>query len=125
MKYQVNATGCPDPIGAASKGTTAGRLVFVSGQVSLSDDGSTVIGSDVSSQTSRILDQAESVLAEVGLDLDDIAKVTVFLTNLDDLDEFDEVYSNRLVPPMPARSIVCVKELPFGALVQMDAVACR
>lgn len=125
MKYQVNATGCPDPIGAASKGTTAGRLVFVSGQVSLSDDGSTVIGSDVSSQTSRILDQAESVLAEVGLDLDDIAKVTVFLTNLDDLDEFDEVYSDRLVPPMPARSIVCVKELPFGALVQMDAVACR
>ena len=125
MKYQVNATGCPDPIGAASKGTTAGRLVFVSGQVSLSDDGSTVIGSDVSSQTSRILDQAESVLAEVGLDLDDIAKVTVFLTNLDDLDEFDEVYSGRLVPPMPARSIVCVKELPFGALVQMDAVACR
>lgn len=125
MKYQVNATGCPDPIGAASKGTTAGRLVFVSGQVSLSDDGSTVIGSDVSSQTSRILDQAESVLAEVGLDLDDIAKVTVFLTNLDDLDEFDEVYSDRLVPPMPARSIVCVKELPFGALIQMDAVACR
>lgn len=125
MKYQVNATGCPDPIGAASKGTTAGRLVFVSGQVSLSDDGSTVIGSDVSSQTSRILDQAESVLADVGLDLDDIAKVTVFLTNLDDLDEFDEVYSDRLVPPMPARSIVCVKELPFGALVQMDAVACR
>ena len=125
MKYQVNATGCPDPIGAASKGTTAGRLVFVSGQVSLSDDGSTVIGSTVSSQTSRILDQAESVLAEVGLDLDDIAKVTVFLTNLDDLDEFDEVYSDRLVPPMPARSIVCVKELPFGALVQMDAVACR
>ena len=125
MKYQVNATGCPDPIGAASKGTTAGRLVFVSGQVSLSDDGATVIGSDVSSQTSRILDQAESVLAEVGLDLDDIAKVTVFLTNLDDLDELDEVYSDRLVPPMPARSIVCVKELPFGALVQMDAVACR
>lgn len=125
MKYQVNATGCPDPIGAASKGTTAGRLVFVSGQVSLSDDGATVIGSDVSSQTSRILDQAESVLAEVGLDLDDIAKVTVFFTNLDDLDEFDEVYSDRLVPPMPARSIVCVKELPFGALVQMDAVACR
>ena len=125
MKYQVNATGCPDPIGAASKGTTAGRLVFVSGQVSLSDDGATVIGSDVSSQTSRILDQAESVLAEVGLDLDDIAKLTVFLTNLDDLDEFDEVYSDRLVPPMPARSIVCVKKLPFGALVQMDAVACR
>lgn len=125
MKYQVNAIGCPDPIGVASKGTTAGRLVFVSGQVSLSDDGATVIGSDVSSQTSRILDQAESVLAEVGLDLDDIAKVTVFLTNLDDLDEFDEVYSDRLVPPMPARSIVCVKELPFGALVQMDAVACR
>ena len=56
---------------------------------------------------------------------DDIAKVTVYLTSLDDLEEFDEVYTGRLIPPMPARSIVCVKELPFGALVQMDAVACR
>lgn len=125
MKYQVNATGCPDPIGAASKGTTAGRLVFVSGQVSLSDDGTAVIGADVRSQTSRILDQAEAVLAEVDLDLDDIAKVTVYLTSLDDLEDFDEVYTDRLIPPRPARSIVCVKELPFGALVQMDAVACR
>lgn len=125
MKYQVNATGCPDSVGAASKGTTAGRLVFVSGQVSLSDDGAAVIGADVTSQASRIFDQVEAVLAEVGLDLDDIAKVTVYLTSLDDLEEFDEVYTGRLIPPMPARSIVCVKELPFGALVQMDAVACR
>ena len=76
-------------------------------------------------QTSRILDQTEAVLAEVGLDLDDIAKVTVFLTSLDDLEEFDAVYYDRLIPPMPARSVACVKELPFGALVQMDAVACR
>lgn len=125
MKYQVNASGCPDPVGRASKGTTAGRLVFVSGQIALSDNGRSLLGGDVRAQASRVLDQAEAVLSEVGLDLDDIAKVTVYLTDLKDLQTFDDVYCERLIPPMPARSVVRVEELPLGALVQMDAVACR
>ena len=120
MKYQVNASGCPDPVGRASKGTTAGRLVFVSGQIALSDNGRSLLGGDVRAQASRVL-----VLSEVGLDLDDIAKVTVYLTDLKDLQAFDDVYCERLIPPMPARSVVRVDELPLGALVQMDAVACR
>ncbi len=124
MKYSVNAKSCPDAIGAASKGTTAGRLVFASAQLPMDDEGN-LVGANIQEQASRVLDQVESILAEVGLDLSDVAKTTVYLTDLANLDAFDDVYADRIDPPMPARSVVEVRALPLGALVQMDAVACR
>ena len=124
MKYAVNAKSCPDALGSASKGTTAGRLVFVSAQLPTDSCGS-LVGATVKDQAGIVLDRIESILAEVGLDLSDVAKTTLYLTDLDDLEAFGEVYSERIDPPMPARSVVCAAELPFGALVQMDAVACR
>ncbi len=124
MKYSVNAKACPDAYGAASKGTTAGRLVFISAQLPCDDDGNLIEGG-IREQASRVLDQAEAILSEVGLDLSDIAKTTVYLTDLADLEAFDEVYADRIDLPMPARSVAEVRRLPLGALVQMDAVACR
>lgn len=124
MKYSVNAKSCPDAYGAASKGTTAGRLVFASAQVPCDDDGN-LVGDGIREQAGRVLDQVEAILSEVGLDLSDVAKTTVYLTDLDNLDAFDDVYSERIDPPMPARSVAEVSRLPLGALVQMDAVACR
>ncbi len=125
MKYSVNAKGCPDAVGAASKGTTAGRFVFVSGQVPVDESGALMGRGNIRAQASRILDQVEAVLSEVGLDLSDVAKTTVYLADLALLDAFDEVYSERIDPPMPARSVVQVSRLPLGADAQMDAVACR
>lgn len=124
MKYSVNAKSCPDAFGAASKGTTAGRLVFVSAQLPCDDEGNLIAGG-IREQTDRVLDQVEAILSEVGLDLSDVAKTTVYLTDLGLLDAFDEVYADRIDPPMPARSVAEVSRLPLGALVQMDAVACR
>lgn len=125
MKYSVNAKGCPDAIGEASKGTTAGRFVFVSGQVALDEQGALLAKGDVKAQAERVLDQIEAVLSEVGLDLSDVAKTTLYLADLADLDAFDEVYARRIDPPMPARSVIQASALPLGAAVQMDAVACR
>jgi 2-iminobutanoate/2-iminopropanoate deaminase len=124
VKYAVNAKACPDAPGAASKGTTAGRLVFASAQLPVDENGH-VIGKTIQDQAAVVLDHVESILAEVGLDLSDVAKTTLYLTDLDDLEGFDEVYTERIDPPMPARSVVCAHELPFGAHVQMEAVACR
>ena len=125
MKYSVNAKQCPDSVGAASKGTTAGRFVFVSGQVPVDENGALIGQGDVRAQASRVLDQVEAVLSEVGLDLSDVAKTTLYLRELALLDAFDEVYAERIDPPMPARSVVQASRLPLGADVQMDAIACR
>ncbi len=65
------------------------------------------------------------VLAEVGLDFSDVAKTTVYLRDLDDAEAFDEVYGELLDRPFPARAVVGAHDLPLGARVQMDAIACR
>lgn len=126
MKYAINGIGIPDANGPYSQGTTAGRLVFASGQVAYDPDDSTrIIDGDVAEQTSRIIDIIETILAEVGCTLSDVAQTTVYLSDLDDLEAMNDVYAERFLPPAPARAVVAVSGIPMGALVEMDCVACR
>lgn len=126
MKYSINAEGVPDAIGPYSQGTTAGRLVFASGQLAIdSRDPHRLVAGGVREQTSRIIDIVEALLAEVDCTLSDIAQATVFLTNLDDLETVNEVWRERFDPPAPARAVVEVSRLPMDALIEMDCVACR
>lgn len=126
MKYSINARGVPEAIGPYSQGTTAGRLVFASGQLPISpDDPHALVGDDVADQTERVIDIIEAILAEVGCTLADVAQTTVYLASLDDLEAMNAVYARRFGTPAPARAVVGVSELPLGALVEMDCVACR
>ena len=126
MKYSINAEGVPEAIGPYSQGTTAGRLVFASGQLPISpDDSHSLVEGGVAEQTERVIDVIEAILAEVGCTLADVAQTTVYLASLDDLDAMNEVYGRRFGSPAPARAVVGVSELPLGSLVEMDCVACR
>ena len=126
MKYSINAQGAPDAIGPYSQGTTAGRLVFASGQLPVSpDDGERLVDGGITSQTERVIDIIEAILREVGCTLADVAQTTVYLSSLSDMEAMNEVYARRFPSPAPARAVVGVSELPLGALVEMDCVACR
>lgn len=126
MKYAINGLGIPEAHGPYSQGTTAGRLVFASGQVAYDpDDPSKLTGNTVAEQTARTIDIIESILAEVDCTLSDVAQTTVYLTDIDAMEEMNEVYAQRFFQPAPARAVVAVSALPMGALVEMDCVACR
>ena len=126
MKYAIDAANAPDAIGPYSQGTTAGRLVFTSGQVAISPtDKRRLIDGGIEAQTERVIDIIEDILNEVGCTLADVAQTTVYLTDLDDMDAMDGVYERRFIMPSPARSVVAASALPLGALVQIDCVACR
>lgn len=126
MKYSINAQGAPDAIGPYSQGTTAGRLVFASGQLPVSpEDNARLVEGGIREQTERVIDVIEAILQEVGCTLADVAQTTVYLASLSDMEEMNEVYARRFPSPAPARAVVGVSELPMGALVEMDCVACR
>ncbi len=126
MKYAINAPLAPEAIGPYSQGTTAGRLAFASGQLPISpDDPQRLVEGGIVEQTERVIDVIEAILGEVGCTLADVAQTTVYLRSLDDLDALNEVYARRFVSPAPARAVVGVSELPMGALVEMDCIACR
>lgn len=126
MKYAINGLGIPEAHGPYSQGTTAGRLVFASGQVAYDpQDSSRLIDGDAAAQTERIIDLIELILGEVDCTLADVAQTTVYLANIDDMEQMNEVYSRRFTAPAPARAVVAVSALPLGALVEMDCIACR
>lgn len=126
MKYSVNSAAVPDAQGPYSQGTTAGRLVFVAGQVGLDpEDPTKLVEGGIRAEAARIIEITAQVVAEAGCTLEDVAQTTVYLRSLDDLDAFDEVFSRCFRAPAPARSVVEVSRLPMGALVEMDSVACR
>lgn len=126
MKYSINAQGAPEAFGPYSQGTTAGRLVFASGQLPISaNDNCRLVKGGIKEQTERVIDLIEVLLKEVDCTLADVAQTTVYLSSLDDMDAMNEVYARRFTTPAPARAVVGVNELPLGALIEMDCVACR
>ena len=126
MKYSINARRAPEAIGPYSQGTTAGRLVFASGQLPISNEDSIrLVEGGITEQTERVIDIIEALLEEVDCSLADVAQTTVYLASLKDMDAMNEVYARRFTTPAPARAVVGVNELPLGALIEMDCVACR
>ena len=126
MKYAINAPTVPDAIGPYSQGTTAGRLVFASGQLPVKlENPYELVEGGIREQAERVIDIVEAILAEVGCTLNDVAQTTIYLVDLDDLDVVNDVYWRRFEMPAPARSIVEVSRIPMGALIEMDCVACR
>ncbi|MDO4536688.1 MAG: Rid family detoxifying hydrolase [Coriobacteriales bacterium] len=126
MKYAVNGIGIPEANGPYSQATTAGRLIFASGQVAYDpEDATRIIQGDAAAQTERIIEIIEIILGEVDCTLADVAQTTLYLADLADLDAVNEVYAQHFTTPAPARAVIGVSALPMGALVEMDCVACR
>lgn len=126
MKYAINSPHFPDEHGPYSQGTTAGRLVFASGQVAYDpEDDTKVIDGGIIEQTERTIDLIEMILGEVGCGLEDVAHVTVYLRDLSDMDDMNDVYAERFHRPFPARAVIAANDLPLGALIEMDCIACR
>ena len=101
----------------------AGDLVFTAGQVAFDASGGLIAGG-VEDQTDQVLDNVERCLAAAGCSMDDVVKVTVFLSELRDFDAFNRVYARRFVPPYPARSTIGA-QLADGLLVEIEVVARR
>lgn len=99
----------------------ADPLVFTAGQVALRLDGSLVAGG-IEEQTRQVLDNLERCLAAAGCSMDDVVKVTAFISDLADFDGYNRVYEERFTAPYPARSTVGVR-LADGLLVEIEAVA--
>lgn len=98
-----------------------GDLLFLSGQLSL--DKGVIVGADVATQTDRVIDAIAQVLAAHGLDLGDVVRTGVWLTDAKNFPAFNAAYASRFEAPYPCRStVVSALALP-GALVEIDAVA--
>jgi 2-iminobutanoate/2-iminopropanoate deaminase len=125
-KTPIATDRAPKAIGPYAQGIVApaGRLVFCSGQIALDPHtGEMVAAGDVRAQTVRVLATLEAVLAAAGASLASVVKTTIFLADLQDFGNVNEVYARAFGGHPPARSTVQAAGLPKGALVEIEAIA--
>jgi 2-iminobutanoate/2-iminopropanoate deaminase len=121
-RAQVETNAAPAAVGPYSQAIRAGNLIFTAGQVG-ADPATGTLADGVAAQADRALRNLTAILDAAGSSLDRVTKTTIFLVDVRDFAAVNEVYARHFSPPFPARSTVGVKELPLGALVEIEAVA--
>ena len=120
-----NVIGGPDPVGPYSVATEANGFVFVSGQVGIDPTTNASIGDDVITQATQVMKNIGAILGDVGLGFDDIVKTSIFLADIGDFAEVNEVYGRHFGEQPPARSTFQAAGLPKGYLVEIEVIAAR
>jgi 2-iminobutanoate/2-iminopropanoate deaminase len=122
-KIIIKPAKSPAAVGPYNHAVRVGDLLFCAGQIPINPkDGSLVTG-DISAQTERVLQNVKVILDDQGLTFADVVKSTVFLTNLADFGQMNDVYAKHFTENYPARSAVQVTGLPKGAKVEIEVVA--
>ena len=123
-KRILETPSAPPALGPYSVAVETGGLVFFSGQVALKPGGGRNDGG-IGSQTRQVMDNIGAILADVGLDYGDIVKSTIFMTDIADYPEINQVYAGYFGDEPPARSAIQAAALPGGFGVEIEVVASR
>lgn len=121
-KQAVHTDSAPAAIGTYSQAARAGDLVFLSGQIPLLPGTMEMVAGDFEARARQVFSNLEAVAVAAGGSLNDVVKVTVFLTDLDNFATVNAVMEDFFETPYPARAAVGVASLPKGADVEADAI---
>jgi 2-iminobutanoate/2-iminopropanoate deaminase len=125
MKNQIiNTSKAPQPIGAYNQAIISNGFVFTAGQVPIDPETGNLIEGNFKERVRRVLMNLKSILEEAGTNLSNVAKFTVFLTDISNYTEVNEVFNEFIRDSeAPARSLIEVSSLPAGADIEIDCIA--
>ncbi len=119
----IETDKAPKAIGPYSQAVRYENLLFVSGQIAIDPETQTFIGGDAKKQTKRIMENIKAILEEAGLNFNHVIKTTIYLKNINDFNDVNEVYGEYFSDYKPARATVEVSNLPKDALVEIEVIA--
>ncbi len=125
MKKQLNTEKAPAAIGPYSQAIEANGTVFLSGQLPIDPATGSFPEGGIKEQTRQSLLNAQAILRSAELDLNNVVKTTVLLSDISNFAAMNEVYAEFFSAPYPGRSAFAVKDLPKGALVEIEMIAVR
>jgi 2-iminobutanoate/2-iminopropanoate deaminase len=125
MKKIINTDKAPVPVGPYSQAVEMGNTLYVSGQIPVDPVTGQITGSDITVQTEQVFRNIAAILDMAGYSFQDVVKSTCLLSDMKDFNGMNEVYSRFYPHNQPARSAFAVKELPGGALVEIETVAMK
>ena len=121
----IQTNNAPAAIGPYSQAIEVNGFIFASGQIPIDPATGEFVKGGIKEQTRQSLLNAKSILIAAGTDLNRVVKTTVFLSDMANFTAMNEVYSTFFEQPFPARSAVSVKDLPKGALVEVEVLAAK
>jgi len=121
-KKPIHSDNAPAAIGTYSQAIEAGGFVFLSGQIPLVPATMEIVDGDFEARARQVFDNLQAVAEAAGGSLDDVVKLTVFLTDLDNFATVNSVMGSYFTQPFPARAAIGVASLPKGVDVEADAI---
>ena len=119
----INSDQAPKAIGPYSQAILAGNVMYTSGQIALDPATGALVEGDFSAQVHRVFNNLKAVLTAAGATFANVAKATVYLTDLANFTTLNEIYASYFGATKPARTTVGVAQLPKGGLVEIDLIA--
>jgi 2-iminobutanoate/2-iminopropanoate deaminase len=127
MKKIITTSDAPPAIGPYSQAVSvrASEILLCSGQIPLDPATGEITGVSAAEQTQRVMENLRAIIETAGYTMADVVKTTIYLTDLKAFQEVNKVYETFFSGNFPARATVQVSALPRGALIEVDAIACR
>ena len=124
MKAKVSTDNAPKADHILSQGIVSNGNIYVAGQIHSKPDGS-MVESSVKDKVDQIMQNISAILEAADATLDDIVKVVIYVTDVAQMPELNEVYPTYFKEPFPVREAVCVQALPLGATIEISVVAAK
>lgn len=121
----IHTNQAPAAIGPYSQAIEANGMIFASGQIPIDPATGQFVEGGIQEQTRQALTNARNILQAAGTDMENVIKTTVYLSDIHNFAAMNKVYAQFFTEPFPARSAVAVKDLPKGALVEIEVLAIK
>lgn len=125
MKKVISTTKAPSAVGPYSQAVEINGTLYISGQVPLDPATGKLVSGGIVEQTSQVMKNIGSILEAAGYGYNDVVKSTCFLADISDFKQMNEVYGQFYTKDMPARSAFAVRDLPLGAIVEIETIASK
>ncbi len=123
MKKIINSSKAPAPVGPYNQSVLVNGVLYVSGQIALDPVINKLLDGDIKAQTKQVLENHLAILQEAGMDFGNVVKVSVFITDISNFSQVNEVYSTYFTENAPAREAMEVAKLPLNASIMVSLIA--
>ncbi|MBP7497755.1 MAG: RidA family protein [Bacteroidales bacterium] len=125
MIKAIKTDKAPLPVGPYNQAIQAGNTLYVSGQIPLDPIKKEMVTDSIKSQTIQVMDNIKAILEEAGMDFNNVVKVSIFLTDMGNFSEVNDIYKTYFTTYFPARETIQVGKLPLNADVEISLIAVK
>ena len=125
MKRIIETSNAPQAVGPYSQAVEVNGILYISGQVPLNPATMKLVEGGIKEQTLQVMDNIGAILKAAGYDYSDVVKSTCLLSDIENFKPMNEVYGQFYIDKKPARAAYAVKDLPLGALIEIETIAMK